>query len=93
MYYGKLTDGKVTHCNIADEVPFEVFTVDTSEETLARYNVVVVNDPDPLDIPTYNPDTHGLVDTDPVLGSDNKWYARYSVVEKGPEPELLRPPV
>jgi len=91
MYYAKLVDGKATRCNLADELPFEVMTSNFTEEQLNSYGVIIVNDAPSL--PEHNPETHGLVDDQPVQGSDGKWYATYIVVEKAPEAPAPEMPV
>jgi hypothetical protein len=88
MYYAKVIDGKfVSRVNVADEAVGVTFTEEPTAEQLAPFNVVIVNDPPTM--PTFDPTTHGVADTDPTLGDDGKWYANYVVVERGPEPTPL----
>lgn len=86
MYYAKKEGDQVVRCNIADHVPIEVFTNNPTEEQLAQYGVVIVHDA--LSLPDHNPETHGLVDIQPELGSDGKYRAKYEIVEITPPAEL-----
>ena len=90
MYYAKIDNGNfVKRCNIADEVPDITFTEDPTAEQLAPYNVVIVNDP--ATYPDHDPATQGLVDAEPTLSGDGKWYATYTVVDRAPDPEPPTP--
>lgn len=88
MYFAKLENGQIvkSHINLSDEVPVGILPENPTAEQLAAYGVVMVHAPDTL--PEHNEETHGLVDADPVLGGDGKWYASYTVIEKAPEPEV-----
>jgi hypothetical protein len=81
MYYGKVVDGQfLGRVNVADEAPGVHFATEPTPDQLAPYNVVIVFD-NPI-VPTYDPETQGLVDIDPTQGGDGHWYANYQVVDK-----------
>lgn len=84
MYYAKVENGQIvaSHINVSDHVTDITFTTEPTAEQLAPFGVVIVNSPDTL--PVYDEATQGLVDAQPVLGSDGKWYATYTVVDLPP---------
>jgi hypothetical protein len=84
MYYAKIDNGQfVKRINISDEVPDITFTEEPTDEQLAPYSVVIVRDA--VSLPDFDPNTHGIVDAVPVLAEDGKWYATYTVIERGPD--------
>ena len=64
MYYAVQEDGKWVRANVADHLPFEIMTSNFTEEQLNTYGVYIVNDASSL--PSYNVETQGLVDAQPV---------------------------
>jgi hypothetical protein len=85
MYYAKIENNTfLRRVNVADEAPGVVFVTDPTAEELAPYNVVIVNDAQT--IPEFDPATQGLVDIDPTVSDDGKWYANYQVITLPVEP-------